>query len=251
NISGHSDSQLPPFSAPILGLTIAIFAFALHTGALWQALNVGKGLRLGLPNVAGLLAWQVALFALLAATRPALRGLGALLLPLAGLAAFLSLTDMPSPGSDHPGWQVQSHVVLSLLSYGLFTMAALLALLMRAQEKSIRRGSPGRFLRLMPPLESADQALFACIGAGFALLSLAIFSGLIFVENLLAQHLVHKTVLSLLGWLVYGMLLVGRWRFGWRGETAAGWTLAGFALLFLAYFGSGIVLELILGRQWS
>ncbi len=103
----------------------------------------------------------------------------------------------------------------------------------------------------MPPLEAAEQGLFACIWLGFFLLSLAIFSGLIFVENLLAQHLVHKTVLSVLGWLVFATLLFGRWRFGWRGQTASAWTLGGVATLLLAYFGSRLILELILGRQWG
>jgi ABC-type uncharacterized transport system permease subunit len=62
-----------------------------------------------------------------------------------------------------------------------------------------------------------------------------------------AQHLVHKTVLSVLSWLVFGCLLVGRWRYGWRGRIAARWTLAAMALLVLAFFGSKFVLELVLG----
>lgn len=63
-----------------------------------------------------------------------------------------------------------------------------------------------------------------------------------------AQHLVHKTVLSTLAWLMFGGLLIGRLRYGWRGKTAIVWTLSGFAVLILAYFGSKIVLELILHR---
>lgn len=236
---------------PLAGLLLVVVAFGLHSWALWQVLHYDKGLHLSLANVAALLAWQIGLFALIASAWTPLRGLGALLLPVVGTGAFLSLAGNSVPGAVHPDWQVQSHVVLSLFSYGLFTLAALLALLMRLQEKSIRTGRPGRFLRLMPPLIAAEQAMFACIGLGFAMLSLAIFSGLVFVENLLAQHLVHKTVLSLLGWLVFATLLFGRWRFGWRGQTAAAWTLAGFGLLLLAYFGTRIVLETVLGRQWG
>jgi len=96
-----------------------------------------------------------------------------------------------------------------------------------------------------------EHFLFQLIAAGFALLTLALFTGLIFVQNLFAQHLVHKTVLSLLAWLVFAVLLWGRWRFGWRGRTAIRWTLGGFASLMLAYFGSKLVLELILGRHWG
>ncbi|MEY3785905.1 MAG: hypothetical protein RLZ75_110, partial [Pseudomonadota bacterium] len=72
--------------------------------------------------------------------------------------------------------------------------------------------------------------------------------GFIFIENLFAQHLVHKTVLSILAWIIFTGLLIGRSRYGWRGQTAIQWTLIGFILLLLAYFGSKLVLELILHR---
>ena len=64
------------------------------------------------------------------------------------------------------------------------------------------------------------------------------FSGFIFVDDLFAQDLSRKTILSCLSWIVFAILLFGRWRFGWRGRTAVRWTLSGFALLGLAYFGS-------------
>jgi ABC-type uncharacterized transport system permease subunit len=93
-----------------------------------------------------------------------------------------------------------------------------------------------------------ESLLFQMIGAGFVLLSLTLVSGLMFVEDIFAQSLVHKTVLSLLAWGVFGILLWGRWRFGWRGRTAIRWTLSGFAALALAYFGTKLVLELVLKR---
>ena len=83
---------------------------------------------------------------------------------------------------------------------------------------------------------------------GFVLLGATLLTGLLFVQDLLAQHLMHKTVLSLLSWLVFGVLLLGRWRQGWRGRTAVHWTLAAMALLVLAFFGSKFVLELVLQR---
>ena len=72
--------------------------------------------------------------------------------------------------------------------------------------------------------------------------------GVLFLEDIFAQHLVHKTVLSLTAWLVFAVLLWGRFQFGWRGRTAIRWTLSGFAVLLLAYFGSKFVLELVLMR---
>jgi ABC-type uncharacterized transport system permease subunit len=86
------------------------------------------------------------------------------------------------------------------------------------------------------------------IAAGFVLLTLSLGTGFLFLENLFAQHLVHKTVLSLLAWLVFAMLLAGRMRYGWRGQVAIRWTLSGFIALMLAYFGTKMVLEWILKR---
>ena len=69
-----------------------------------------------------------------------------------------------------------------------------------------------------------------------------------FIHDLFAQHLVHKTVLSLLAWVIFAILLWGRWSRGWRGRKAIRWTLGGFFTLMLAYFGTKLVLELILHR---
>ena len=71
-----------------------------------------------------------------------------------------------------------------------------------------------------------------------------------FVADMLAQHLAHKTVLSVIAWLIFGVLLWGRWRHGWRDRTAVRLSLAGFMVLGLAYFGSKLVLEVVLERYW-
>ena len=83
------------------------------------------------------------------------------------------------------------------------------------------------------------------------LLTLALVTGAFFIENLFAQHLVHKVVLAIIAWLVFGVLLLGRRRFGWRGRKALRWTLTGYVLLGLSYFGSKLVLENMLGRHWG
>ncbi len=86
------------------------------------------------------------------------------------------------------------------------------------------------------------------IGRGFVLLSIAQATGFMFLEDMFAQHLAHKTLLSVAAWVVFGVLLWGRFRFGWRGRTALRWTLAGFVVLMLAYFGSKFVLEVVLKK---
>ena len=76
-------------------------------------------------------------------------------------------------------------------------------------------------LTILPSVEALEAGTFQALGAGFAVLTLALFSGFIFVDDLFAQHLIRKTMLSCLAWLVFAVLLFGRWRFGWRGRTAS------------------------------
>ena len=145
-------------------------------------------------------------------------------------------------------WRLQLHAWCALLAYATLAIAALLAIMLWLQERALRRREFHGWLRALPPLVELESLLFRTIAVGFALLSATLLTGVLFVENLFAQHLVHKTVLSVLSWLAFGALLLGRWRLGWRGATAVRWTLAAMILLVLAFFGSKFVLELMLAR---
>ena len=176
-------------------------------------------------------------------------GLGVIVFPLA--AVLLAVDTWLAPPT-HPAdrdWQIQLHVVVALLGYAVLSVSALLGVLLAAQDRALRnhRLSAG-FVRVLPPLTLTEALMFRLVGAGFVLLTLTLLSGVLFVENLFAQHLVHKTVLSIVAWLVFGTLLLGRWRFGWRGRRAVRLLLIGMVVLLLAFFGSKFVLELLLHR---
>ncbi len=111
-----------------------------------------------------------------------------------------------------------------------------------------RSHPPKRYIQSLPPLESMEALLFQMISAGLFFLSISLASGFIFLEDIFAQHLAHKTFFSIIAWLIFSALLIGRSRYGWRGRTAIKWTLLGFLFLLLAYFGSKLVLEIILHR---
>ena len=174
-------------------------------------------------------------------------GLGVLAFPLAALLLLVYhlYGHVPTQGLD---WRLQLHAWLALLAYAALAIAALLALMLWAQERALRRREFHAWLRALPPLTELEELLFRTITVGFLLLTATLLTGVLFVENLFAQHLVHKTVLSVLSWLAFGALLVGRWRYGWRGGKAVRWTLAAMALLLLAFFGSKFVMELVLQR---
>ncbi|MEM7452467.1 MAG: cytochrome c biogenesis protein CcsA, partial [Pseudomonadota bacterium] len=119
------------------------------------------------------------------------------------------------------------------------------------QDNMLRRAKVTRLSTLLPPLMATERFLATLTASGFVFLLLAIVSGFVFVDNLFAQHLMHKTVLSILGTIIFGALVIGRLAAGWRGRRMLQLYLAGFALLILAYFGSKFVLEVLLGESWG
>jgi ABC-type uncharacterized transport system permease subunit len=233
-------------------LLIGAAGLALHSLVLGGLVSVRGGPDVSLGGVLSLVAWLVAIFALLAGLRARFVGLAAVLLPAAGIAALAVL--LPDPVTERataPDWSVHAHVSLSILAYSLLSIGAGLAVLFLFRERTLRRRQLTAWTRILPPLESLETALFTALVAGFSLLTLALFSGLMFLEDIFAQHLLHKTVLSLVAWGVFAVLLFGRFRLGWRGRQAVHWVLAGYGLLALSYFGSRFVLEFILGRHWG
>jgi ABC-type uncharacterized transport system permease subunit len=174
--------------------------------------------------------------------------LGVVVFPIAA-ASLLSYASYGHVAAEALDWRLQLHAWCALLAYATLAIAALLAITLWLQERALRRREFHSWLRVLPPLVELESLLFRTIAVGFVLLSATLLTGVLFVENLFAQHLVHKTVLSVLSWLLFGGLLLGRWRRGWRGATAVRWTLTAMALLVLAFFGSKFVLELLLGRS--
>ncbi len=170
--------------------------------------------------------------------------LGLAVYPLAALSLVASHAS--NGGTQITGDAVQVHVFLSLLSYAVLALAAFQAALVSIQRHFLQHHKPGGFMRALPPLDTTEELLFTLLTAGFCLLSLSLVSGFFFLEDMFHQHLAHKTVLSCIAWAIFGVLLFGRWKFGWRGKKAVYLTLAGFAMLILAYFGSKLVLEVVL-----
>jgi len=235
-----------PHTPRRLGLGAATVAVLLHAGVLLGA----HGGRLDFHFFAALslVAGVVAAITLLVNLSRPVAGLGVIVFPLAALLLALDIFVAPPTRPLPIDWQISLHVAVALLAYSLLSIAAVLAILLAVQERALRAHRPGRLVRALPPLTQTEALLFRLIGAGFALLTLTLLSGALFVQNILAQHLAHIIVLSVLAWLIFGALLWGRWRHGWRGTRAVNLTLTGMAVLALAFFGSKFVLEMILKR---
>ncbi|MFF7395393.1 inner membrane protein YpjD [Achromobacter sp. NPDC008082] len=186
-------------------------------------------------------------------------GLQLLLLPAAAIASALAAVFPQGQFVPHANdaW-LRVHLLIALAAYGLITIAALHAMMMALLDRHLHRplDAPaqrsiiGRVLDSQPPLLVQEQLLFRIIWIGFIVLTLAVGSGSVASMKLTGKILPfdHKTVFTLLSWLTFGVLLVGRHIRGWRGRVALRWTLTGFGFLILAYTGSRFVLEMILHR---
>jgi len=225
-------------------LAVAFVAFLIHAWVV--SVQTGFPAALSLPLLTALSATSltiVFLLILLCLKQPA-HYLGIAIYPIAALSLLCS--HIAPANSQIEGGAIQTHVFLSLVAYAVLALAAAQAVLVAIQRRHLSNHKPGGFMRALPALDRTEGLLFTLLTAGFILLSLSLLSGFFYLEDMFAQSLAHKTVLSCLGWLIFAVLLFGRWQFGWRGKKAVQWTLAGFVLLLLAYFGSKIVLEIIL-----
>jgi ABC-type uncharacterized transport system permease subunit len=247
--AARSAAPRAAFHEPALYLAAA--ALAAHGAWLADTIEPGPGFSIAIADTASLMGLVIGVGGLLAVFAPRFRAVAAACL---GIAALLAAGTGSVPATREvaaDGWPIAMHVVLAVGAAGMFAVAALLVVLLALQDGALRSGRAGGWLATLPPVESLERALFSVIGTGMAALTVAILAGLLFVTDLFAQHLVHKTTLALIAWAIFACLLAGRWRFGWRGRTAARYTIAGFVVLAVAYFGSKFVLEVLLGRHWG
>ncbi len=230
-------------------LAAGFAALALHGLLLYSELLTAQGINLSFFNAASLTAWMISALLLVSALGKPVETLGLVVFPL---ACASMLADLGFPGrhmlADEANWELRLHVTVSILAYAMLTLASVQALLLAFQDRKLRSHHPGGVARALPPLQTMESLLFEMIGLGFVLLSLSLLSGFLYLDDMFAQHVAHKTLLSIIAWIVFAALLWGRYRFGWRGATAIRWTLSGFVLLMLAYFGSKAILELVLHR---
>jgi len=240
-----------PPARPAAATSLVAVALVLHAITIVRAVFTPEGMDLSFPQALSLVAWLTVIVALLSGLLGKLPAVGNVILPVAALCALVPLAGGAPHRFAYAGesWAA-IHIGVALVGYALFTVAALQALLLTGLEKRLHSGVALPESDGTVPLLTLERFMFRLVGAGFVLLTLTIVSGLVFSEEVFGRPVTftHKNVFSVLGWLTFGILLFGRWRYGWRGRPALYWILAGTALLVLGYLGSKFVLEVILRR---
>lgn len=242
-LRGHAFLSLPALRVVGLG---ALFVHGINVH---QQVFRPDGVQLGVVAAAALFAFVMTTTA---TAMSWFRRMDALLAPTYILAAIA--IGFSTFGSDtaapltHLTNGLVAHVVLSITAYTLVTLAGSQAILVYIQNYHLKHRHLRHLLKFLPPLQTMESMLFDLLVTGWVALTVAIGSGFFFVENLFAQHLAHKTFFSVSAWIVFGMLLLGRWLWGWRGLIAVRWTLGGLILLMIGYFGTQVILQMVLAR---
>jgi ABC-type uncharacterized transport system permease subunit len=236
-----------------ISLAFAIAGVLFHSGVQINQWFGPQSVDTSLPHLMSLCALVIMLLVISTAfSRNTLYDAGLIALPIAAAIMMLEfvLPQRVIPVTEVSGG-VAVHMVSSVLAFGVLSIAGVYALFAAIIDHFMRRHHLSPLVSALPALDVLENLLFKLISIGFILLTGSLISGMLFINDIFAQHLVHKTILSISTWLLFALLLWGRWRYGWRGSLAVRMTLAGIVLLLLAYFGSKLVLEIFLGRSWQ
>lgn len=229
-----------------LALAIAFAGVAAHGAYAWNISVINQTLNLGLSSMLVLVSGSLTVIFLIGGLLMPIRRLGVLVFPLTIVSLVFALAWGNSVTiSDNTSLAFNAHILISLLAYSLLTIATVQALLYVYQERQIKQRTTPAMLLALPPLQTMEQLLFRLIGFGFVLLTLTLVSGAIFSQEIFGYAFTfkHHTILAILGWLVFAVLLFKRIKHGLRGSQAVIWTVAGFLLIQLGYFGTKIVSE--------
>ncbi len=231
-----------------LALGSLAIAITAHAAGLYPTTFTGDGFNFSVFNAGSLVAWCIALAMWLLLLRPRpVESLAVAVLPLVAAAVVIEMAFPEKRDIIHdvpPGLRL--HIALAIVAYSLFALATLQALFLGFAEHKLRHHQP--VLHFLPPLPTMEAVMFQLTLLAFLLLTLSLGLGAWYTADVAGQHLSHKIVFSVLAWFVFATLVVGRWHFGWRGRHAIKYVTAGFVLLAFGFFGSKIVLELVLHR---
>lgn len=236
-------TQNKPFISILIGC-IAVFSHLIIAS---QQIFTNNEIILSFFNTISLIACFVISCLLIFSIRKPIQSIFIFCYPIAALSLVSSLifhkhTLVFQPESSG----IFIHIMLSIISYSVFCIALIQGALVYIQNNNLKKHNSIVLLRNLPPLLTMENLLFEMIWSGTILLGLAIITGAIFVDNLFTQHLAHKTILSIIAFIIFSTLLAGRRLYGWRGLTASKWTLWGFSFLMIGFLGSKLVLEQIL-----
>ncbi len=223
-------------------LSVALLA---HTYVFLPSVFNIEGIVFGIVNSSAIIALFIALLVFISSFFKPIYALDVIVYPLNALILLFALF-FPESATKLISFKLSGHILLSIAAYGVLALSVCQSILLTVQDNHLHQKRLNAFTYKLPPLETMEKILFNTLVLGGMLLTLSLVSGFVFLENIFAQHLVHKTVLSIIAWFIFAILIFGHKLLGWRGRQLIVFLQIGFIFLILAYFGSKFVLESIL-----
>ena len=250
--TSHVLSRLFHKQGPSQKLTVILSTVAIlaHMLLLVNSVFRADGQDLSIVNVALLTCWVI----VVSVTAVSLKFPATLLLPVVyGFAALLTLVSLFIPHhvilqSIDVELGLVTHISLSLLAYCVLIISTLYAVQFYFIDKRLKRKDLAIVHSHLPPLMVVERQLYQLLTLGTILLTFALLSGFIFLEGMFASEFIHKTVLSLIAWLIFTVVTVGHLRQGWRGKPVVFSIMIAAFILSLAYFGSRFIQEVVLNK---
>lgn len=225
-------------------LLFGVIAVVCHGILLYRWIDLAMGQNLTIFNMLSILIWLISLFILIVAWFTAVEMLVVFIFPVAIVSIVLVLS-FPSQfimtTTANPGELF--HIILSIVTFAILCVAGFQAFLLALQERTLRLNPEREFIHRLPPLVTMEKLLFQIITAGFVFLSILLVTSIYYFHAQLLQNILvfQKTTLVVFAWMIFAMLLSGRYLWGWRGRKAVYCTLYGVLLLLIVYFGSKLI----------
>jgi len=225
----------------------SVIALLLHSAAVYQITLDNGQFSLGLTSALVVTSCTVSILSFFIHLKDRFKALVAIAWAWSIVTLGLYFVLPPLHAAGHTNYLLATHIILSIGAYTVIAVATLEALFTLILDQMLKRRKGIVFFSHFPPLQSLESHFFLMLYFGQFLLTISLISGFVAVEDFFAQHLVHKSVLSLVSWGIFSVLILGRTFAKWRGPVVLKWSLVAFTLTFIGYFGSKFVLQIVLG----
>ncbi len=225
----------------------AVVGLVAHSIHLVSTVSINGMLQFSLLNTISICVWLTIGVVLISAVTKPIHNLFTFFMPLGGILLFIGVItpQMASPKAYSNG--MVFHIFVALLAYSIMIITTLQAILVNIQSNHLQKHHlNNRILKLLPPLQSMERMMFEWLMVGFMLLTVAIITGGMYVSDIFAQHLIHKTVLTIIAWFFFAVLIFGHFYLGWRGQQASRMVYLGMIFLLVAFVGSKFILEYLI-----
>ncbi len=229
----------------LLSVAIVVTAYALLS--MEQITPEGIRFRLGSAVAVGMI--LILLIYLTGLMRHGIRGLGLIILPLTSVPLLL-LPWLPDASQTliHTRSALESgHLLISLLSYALLTLAAAHALMYLLLDRALKQKRISLLTRHLPSLHEIGTHMAAQVRWVVWMLGTGIALGLSWQWEITSSFSIlnHKVLLSLFAWGLLLWLHMTSSRGGWHRKRISIMVLIAYGLLLVSYFGVRFIQSLI------